>query len=333
VISTRECASLLPCRGAGPLKVLVVTGLVLIDDGARSKLRSMHVQLRQFAFLAMPLSALLEPQPQQLDLVLERVRAYLVAYEEALSTVVADEAYEQRTLRAVRRPSLEIDATGVPIDPGTRPTFVDTARRRLQSTVSFMRLPGGAAWLGTREVKSIDKRPLANSATLVEVLTGKLGDTHAQATALAHASAQHNLGNQRSVNMPTLPLELLDRRHRDRMAFRLAGSDAIRGVRTTRIAFEEKSAPTLIRGASDGHWVLSRGFVWIDAVSGDYVPAHSEAAPEGEVLVDFVRHAALGMLVPDKMREVFHVPSGRGEGEAKYSNYRRFMTTARIRQD
>jgi hypothetical protein len=300
----------------------------------------MQALIRQCALVALALAAPLQAQPQQLDLMIERLHAYLASYEEALSTVVADEAYEQRTVRPGPRRPLDIDAHGIAVDPGSRPTVVDAERRRLQSTVSFMRLPGGAAWLGTREVHSIDKKTLANSPTLLAVLTGKMGDTHAQAAALAHASVQHNLGNPRSVNMPTLPLELLDPRHRDRMSFRVAGTDAIRGTRTTRLAFEEKGGPTLIRGENDGRWVLARGLVWIEPASGsiwraqvfyrDYVPGHAIPAPEGEVFVDFVRHSALGILVPEKMREVFHVPSGRGEGEAKYSNYRRFTTSARI---
>ena len=150
--------------------------------------------------------------------------------------VVADEAYEQRMIRP-GRPKPEVDPTGALMDPGTRPTFAETTRRRLQSTVSFLRLPGGAAWLGVREVQTVDKRTLANSRNLLAVLTSNAGDAQAQAAALAYASIQHNLGPLRTVNMPTLPLELLDSRHRDRMLFQLEGSDSVRGVRTARIAF------------------------------------------------------------------------------------------------
>jgi hypothetical protein len=85
--------------------------------------------------------------------------------------------------------------------------------------------------------------------------------------------------------------------------------------------------------------VISRGVVWTESASGavwraqvlyrDYGPAGS-AAPEAEVLVDFKRSPALAMLVPETMREVFLVDSGRGEGEATYSNYRRFTTSGRI---
>jgi hypothetical protein len=124
------------------------------------------------------------------------------------------------------------------------------------------------------------------------------------------------------------------------MTYRLAGSASVRGARTTRIEFAEKSPPTIISGESNDRWVISRGVVWIETASGalwraqvfyrDYQPAHP-AAPEGEILVEFNRNVALGMLVPERMREVFLVDSGRGEGEAKYFNYRRFTTSAKIR--
>lgn len=301
--------------------------------------RSLVSTHTRVAVVAVALAVPLQAQPQQLELILERLRTYLSAYEAALSVVVADEAYEQRMIRP-GRPKPEVDPTGALMDPGTRPTFAETTRRRLQSTVSFLRLPGGAAWLGVREVQTVDKRTLANSRNLLAVLTSNAGDAQAQAAALAYASIQHNLGPLRTVNMPTLPLELLDSRHRDRMLFQLEGSDSVRGVRTARIAFEEKGAPTLIRGETDNYWVISRGVVWIDATSGaiwrahvfyrDYMPDQAVRTPEAEVFVDFARNTALGMLVPEKMREVFHMPSGRGEGEAKYSNYRRFTTSARI---
>jgi hypothetical protein len=276
-------------------------------------------------------------QDADLQALLDRLGTYLVAYEEVLSAVVAEETYQQRTTRRGPRPRVDMDSTGQPLE-SPRPTLSET--RRLQSTVSFMRLPGGAAWLGIREVRMIDGRTLVPAETLTAILTSRAGDARAQAAALALANAQHNLGNPRSVNMPTLPLALLDPHNRDRMTFRLAGRDSIRGRRTTKVAFEEKGAPTLITGGAPGHWVISRGLVWIEDLTGavwraqvlyrDYLPGVERRAPEAEVHVDFVRHAALGMLVPERMREIFQLEGGRGEGEASYSNYRRFTTSGRI---
>ncbi len=52
---------------------------------------------------------------------------------------------------------------------------------------------------------------------------------------------------------------------------------------------------------------------------------------DATVAVDFREDAKLGMLVPAAMQEAFFAGRARvGSGEAKYSNYRRFQTSARI---
>jgi hypothetical protein len=291
-------------------------------------------------FLTPIVVTLASAQESDLERTLRRLHEYLDAYEQRLSEVVAEEIYEQRVSRPGPRRRVEMDATGLPIAESTRPPTIEITERRLQSTVSFMRLPGGEAWLGMRTVRMLDGRKLDDGESLLKILQESAGDLHVQANALVQATARHHLGKSRSVNMPTLPLELLDRRHRERLTFRLGGDASVRGVPTTRIQFTEKGPPTIIRGERDDRWVISRGVAWIDTASGalwraqvyyrDYEPVRA-AAPEGELLVEFDRNAALDLLVPERMREVFLVDSGRGEGEARYSNYRRFSTSARVR--
>ena len=65
-----------------------------------------------------------------LDQLLDRMGAYLTEYENHLSSVVADERFEQN-----------IYAGG------------DRWGALLESEVAFIRLPGGAEWLGYRDVK------------------------------------------------------------------------------------------------------------------------------------------------------------------------------------
>jgi hypothetical protein len=257
-----------------------------------------------------------------LDAVLERLGSYLTTYEDELSTVVADETYEQRA--------------NIPRGMA-HSSFV--RRRTLESTVSFMRLPGGDAWLGVREVRSIDKKPIAGGDALMALLASPASDTRKRAAELAQASAEHNLGGRRTINMPTLPLELLHPRHRHRMTFQVSGRDAVRGTKAVRIEFLERGTPTLIQG-EEGRSVISRGNAWVDPESGalwraevyyrDHLPGLIWRAPEAQIRVEFAPNAALGMLVPTEMREVFAVESGLGQGRARYSNYRRFGTSARI---
>ena len=258
-----------------------------------------------------------------LDAILQRLGAYLTAYEGELSTVVADEINEQRA--------------NIPSGMA-RASFL--RRRTLVSTVSFMRLPGGSAWLGTREVHLVDNKPVPGADTLMVLLTAPADDLRKRAAALALASAAHNLGDPRTINMPTLPLDLLDSRHRDRLSSRLDGRERVRGTRTVRLVFQERGAPTLIRSGTDGRSLICRGFASIDPESGALWRAHvyyrelvankQLHAPEAEIRVEFAPNAALGMLVPTEMHEVFAIESRLGAGRARYSNYLRFATSARI---
>jgi hypothetical protein len=48
------------------------------------------------------------------------------------------------------------------------------------------------------------------------------------------------------------------------------------------------------------------------------------------LVVTFAEHPQLEMLLPERMHEVFSIGGGIGEGHARYSNFRRFTTSARI---
>ncbi|MGH9176516.1 MAG: hypothetical protein ACRD1H_19250, partial [Vicinamibacterales bacterium] len=90
----------------------------------------------------------------ELDLFLDRLGQYLIAYEAQLSTVVADERYEQSELRAVSRTNFHV-----------------ARRRTLASDVAFLRLPGESTWFGVRDVRMVDGKPVvANDAQLQQLL-------------------------------------------------------------------------------------------------------------------------------------------------------------------
>ena len=259
------------------------------------------------------------------DTLLDRLAEYVLVYEQELSALVADETYDQRTW-----------ITASTVDAGRT-----TGRRKLESTVWLMRLPGGAAWLGLREVQRVDGRVVAHGEALQSLLATTAIETPRRASELAAASSQYNLGNPRTVSMPTLVLEFLHPRNRERFVFRSVGGETVRGAQTRRIEFEEKGVPTIIRAKDDSGWAIARGVVWVETNTGAIWRAHvyyrpfisalpDWRAPEAGVEVDFVRNATLGLLVPHEMRETFGAPMGQGEGIARYSNYRRFTTSARI---
>ena len=72
----------------------------------------------------------------------------------------------------------------------------------------------------------------------------------------------------------------------------------------------------------------SRGSVWLNEATGavyETVVADRDGGA-ARLRVMFGEDKGLGILVPQRMQEVFPA----GEGDARYSNFRKFTTAARI---
>lgn len=267
---------------------------------------------------------LLALQPSVSDAV-EKLDTYLSAYEPKLSALIADEVMEQEV--QFGGDSRRRDADGMP--------RARRQRRRLRSEVAFIALPDQAGWLGFRHVKQVDNRParFAEASLTSSLMTPGYDD----ARRLLAASAEHNLGLPRTINLPNLPLEFLHPRNRRRLVPRLDGHERVRGVDSTRVLFIERMTPTLIRNPN-GSDMPSVIRAWVDPATGALWRAEVSTFESGEtrepiarIRVEFHRHKALDMLVPIEMRETFPVaPPDSGTSEAHYSNFRRFQTGARI---
>jgi hypothetical protein len=248
-----------------------------------------------------------------LDQLLDRMGTYLTSYERDISTVVADERFEQKYYGG-----------GVPVAV------------LLESEVAFMRLPGDAEWLGFRDVKKSNYKPVRlPGPTIAELLTLPAPDM-TKAVAIANAGAVHNLGLVRTINTPTTPLHIIHPRNRPAHRFELDGEESVRGRRTTVIGFVETRRPALLR-EPNGESLVSSGRIWVEARTGvvwrvqwNYDRESSRGRPP-HVRVEFEPHAELQMMVPRELRESFYLArTGRGEGRATYRNFRRFGTSARI---
>jgi hypothetical protein len=262
-----------------------------------------------------------QPSPP-LPQLLGRVTAYITAYEHQLSSVVADERFDQR-VSYTRTYDM-----GRPVN--------DVDRRRLDSEIGFIRLPGGLDWLGFRNVKKVDGRAVASKAGSIADALSSTSNVMGQAGEIARASAAHNLGLPRTTNVPTAALEIIHPRHFERHAFELKGDERIEGTRVAVIAFNEKRRPPLVVDPS-GQELVSRGRIWAAPESGTIWRVEwGYSPPVGSsfsLRVDFRKNDALGMMVPTVMHEVFPSMAGRnarGDGTAVYSNYRRFGTGGRI---
>lgn len=247
----------------------------------------------------------------------EKLDRYLTDYEPQLSALVADEVFQQEML------------------PPTMSDLVPNVTRRLDSEVAFARLPGDSFWLGYRRVIKVNGRAVADAGpALTKLLAIDGTDRVAQAKLLVMQSSEHNLGWPRTFNMPNLPLELLQPRYRERFAVELGEADRIRGRSVVELRFTELAGPSIVV-FGERHDLLSRMQVWIDSANGAILRARIRLAAKGifdepEIAVEFVDDRKLGLLVPAQMQERFLSSRGAGWGRAKYSNFRRFQTSARI---
>ena len=274
-------------------------------------------------------------QPRTLEDVLEAASAYVRQYEAELGAMIADERYDQKMSASRRR---------------------DT-RQRLDSHFLFLRLPGTNEWLGFRDVYALNGRQVRpRDDRLAALLIDPTADVAKRARAIVEESSKYNLGRRdHTVNVPPLVLDWITERVRSRLAFSKLGEERIRGVQTWRIGFKEISRPTLVRTPL-GDDVQSEGSYWIEPDTGriletelishiDIGPRASEQAlalsagrwgrvrtVKALVRVSYRPDSRLSVLVPVEMREKLEVlPYGTAEGTAKYTNFRRFEATARIK--
>ncbi len=257
---------------------------------------------------------------------LTQLRQYLTTYETQLGEVLAVERMTQRT---------GAHGIGDPVYTGRR------GIRELESEVAFVGLPGGAGWLGYRDVLKVDGRPARRRGpSLRQLLSVQNTESTDRARALLVAGATYNLGAPRTINLPSLPLEFLHPRNAGRLTLTAGGSAAVTSgtCQGHRVDLVESLRPTLIQRPLGGD-MPSRLSAWVEPGTGRLCRADvrtrdasaSEDGFEAMISVDFDHDAAVELSVPTRMREEFFVPPlTRGAGEATYGNYRRFRTGGRL---
>lgn len=248
--------------------------------------------------------------------IVERMHSYLDLYETQLSALVADEEFVQRM-------------------PDVSAVYGEAtlSRRRLVSDFGFLRLPGGLAWLGQRSVRTVNGEAVGGGVPRLEDLLMSAGPgVFARAKAIAEANAKFNLGYPRSMNVPTLPLELLGRSHHRAFRARVEGRGTHDGRAIVHVRFSE-SPPGAIIAFDETRFVRADVVARVAADDGAVLWAEVLLDPPGygghRVRVEFAPERALGHLVPVRLSESYSGRS-RGEGTASYSNYRKFQTTGRI---
>jgi hypothetical protein len=228
----------------------------------------------------------------------ERLHDYLDRYEARLGALVAEERFEQ-TFR----------------QQGYR------RRRVLVSDVGFLRLPGDQEWVGHRSVRQVDRRLVRVEAlSLTEVLQKSGEDLRVQARLLSHQSAPFNLGHARTVNVPTLPLDLLHRRRAPSYTVSFEGTTRMLGREAARLLFTERGTGSIV-AFDAGSYVKANVRAWVDLGDGAVLRADVRFIPpkpstaQHRIRVDFGVEATLGLLVPVRLHETFRA-NGDFEGRA-----------------
>lgn len=282
--------------------------------------------------IAMLAAAALLPASRvsQAEAVRGRLHEYLTRYQIEIGTLVAEERLQQWPMKqrllnnGAITPDLVRDVSRIKV---------------LESEVAFVSLPGNAGWLGYRDVRRVGARAVRRKGpSLEDLLRATSDDAHERAMLLLLESARHNLGAPRTINLPSLPLELLHQRHQARYVIETSGSDRLADCQALRLDLVETARPTVIQRPEGGD-MPTRISAWAEPETGRLCRAEVRirdarlGVPDftAMVTVEFAHNPSLDLTVPTRMKEVFFIPQrSRGEGEATYANYRRFTTSGRL---
>jgi len=252
---------------------------------------------------------------------------YVSGYQRQLTSILADEHYTQEIVSQAP-PDLRMPRA-----------------RHMRSEIFFMFAPADHDWMAIRDVVELDGKPLSDRPDLrVALQTLPARDVAVKFKAY---NSRYNIGRtSRNFNEPTLSLLVLDDRHRARFSFDRKRVERAGDAILVTVAFAEKDTPTLIRDTRRGT-VLSRGELVVEAGVGRVRRTVLTARVDDgslELATVYSPDPRLGMLVPTLFQERYDqgLPPNSRYGdptiehesifcEAKYTNFRRFATSVRIK--
>ena len=150
--------------------------------------------------------------------------------------------------------------------------------------------------------------------------------------AIIEDSSRHNLGHiERNINIPTLALEIMHPRLRDQVTVRRSGTEVLEGRPGWLIEFREQNILTLLRTPERGDQP-SRVVALVDVETGEVLrTVLTWKYVEGSIAVTYGRAPGISVPVPIRMDERYEIRTGEVvAGEATYTNFRQFETSARI---
>jgi hypothetical protein len=271
-------------------------------------------------------SAPLSAQSPKLRDVVARLDAYLESFERQMQSVVGEEEYRQ-TLVVTPAAAAREPRGGTGAEPSS------TRTRTLRSDYALMRVADD--WIAFRDTFAVDGAPVRDHDGRLQRLLAS--DEIAAAAQIVRESARFNLGSEyvvRTINVPTLVLQLLHPRNHSRFSFTHRGVDTIDGIATWRLDYDERGHPTIVR-TPNGRDRRSHGSIWVDPQTGAVLRteiAFDDEIGRGSLTVGFGFVPGIPVRVPLTMSERYRNGDATLTGEATYSNFRQFQTGARIVQ-
>jgi hypothetical protein len=250
---------------------------------------------------------------------LARASAYVDAFMQDFSTVVAEERYVQDS-----RPLPQMDAFG----PGGGVTQAPPQHVELRSDLLFVRPDPWSNWLTFRDVFSVNGRAVRDrvdrlTKLFVSPAPGAV-DAIDRAWAIARDGYRFNIGSrERNVADPLVALAFLQAHYRQRFEFRVDRIDTSRGPDVWMLKFKERIRPTILRSAGNRD-VVSSGRFWIDGESGRVLQTELETSAGDRVMTTFTFDERLGIDVPAEMRDLSWHDGTVVTGVATYANFRQF---------
>jgi hypothetical protein len=287
--------------------------------------------------VALTLLTLVHPRAQEPSLadVLSNAAAYVAEFEQQLSAIVAEETYLQLARNGLQRSGLSAPS---------RPTF---ERRALKSDLLLVRPENATGWVQFRDVFEVDGKPVRDrDERLTQLFLDPSDAAGNQFARIIKESARYNIGEiQRTINLPVLPLMMLEQENQRRFRFKRLDDPAKPTARERErdipdspnfvvstevwvISYEETRKPTLIQLAGGGD-ITSKGRFWIEPLTGQVLMGElitENADLRAQINVSYQSEPLLGLFVPVEMRERYssNRRSTTIEGTATYGRFRRF---------
>jgi formate-dependent nitrite reductase membrane component NrfD len=297
--------------------VCTIAGAVLSRFAWMAAARA-SVLLAALALVLAPTVAAQQPGPIDLSTkaLVAAATGYVADYEERFKFLLADEDYTQRVYNASGRLQRE---------------------RHLKGELFLTFIPGDSEWIAVHDFAQVDGAPVPNREDLRAVL--QKGDVTGTAARIAQRNARFNIGRLgRNFNEPTLALLLLDPKRVKNVDFQRGDVVTVGDRKRVTLRFQEDGRPTLIRDAVTGQSIYAKGSLTIDGATGRVERTEFELISNhttSQLVTDYEPDEKLGLWVPVLFRERYDDARDRDreviQCEARYTNFRRFEVTGRIK--